>query len=455
MRAFVIPVIVSILILGGLGYSQEAEAEEFIATQDGNWADAATWGGAGPPTIFSNDLVTIPLERTVTNTGLIGGQFCTVNNFGTIINIGTFGNDFDCVINNFGTIENPGFFDIMIGTINNFGTFENSDKIFNVHCQFGFTCGVINNYGTFNNSGLILSDSCINCTTSGTINNFSDGIINNNSGGTLDTAGDETSIINNSGIINNNSGGTINNSGTINNNSDGTINNFSDGTINNNSGGTINNSGTINNFSGANINFTFIIGTFSGTLTGPITGPITGTITGTIDNIVGFDNSDGTINNSGTITGTVISSDQLSCGPGTFDNGNGKCDPDVTQTQLDDAESARDDALDDLAIVESDLIIAETLIEKLQALIANISVVFVQPILDAIDIIPSITDDASLTRTFERSLSTLERADGVACNEVLSFMDNVGTLLADTTITETEANTLLDRANDLLDTCTP
>jgi len=42
---FIIPVLASILILGALGFTQEAEAASFTATQDGNWNDAATWGG--------------------------------------------------------------------------------------------------------------------------------------------------------------------------------------------------------------------------------------------------------------------------------------------------------------------------------------------------------------------------------------------------------------------------
>ena len=39
--------------------------------------------------------------------------------------------------------------------------------------------------------------------------------------------------------------------------------------------------------------------------------------------------------------------------------------------------------------------------------------------------------------------------------EATSFVDTVDELLADTTITQTEANTLLERADDLLNTCIP
>ena len=100
-----------------------------------------------------------------------------------------------------------------------------------------------------------------------------------------------------------------------------------------------------------------------------------------------------------------------------------------------------------------DLATAETLIGKLQVLIANISVVFVQPIIDAVLGIPVISDDASLTRTLERSLSTLERADGVACKGATSFVDDVNALQADGIIDLDEANTLIDRANELLANC--
>ena len=95
-----VAVIASILILGALGFTQEAEAASFTATKSGNWDDAATWGDAVPPTsIASTDTVTIPSEFTVTIPSLV-----TITNSGTIDNFGD--------ITNFGgTIEN---FDITI-----------------------------------------------------------------------------------------------------------------------------------------------------------------------------------------------------------------------------------------------------------------------------------------------------------------------------------------------------
>lgn len=106
-------------------------------------------------------------------------------------------------------------------------------------------------------------------------------------------------------------------------------------------------------------------------------------------------------------------------------------------------------------LTTENLSLRETIDELLANALATFSTVFVQPILDAIDGISSITDDASLTRTFERSLSTVDRADGIACKEATSFVDNVNALLLDDTISQNEADTLLERADDLLATCTP
>ena len=140
---FLGPISFAILILGALGFTQEAEAAFSItAIKDGDWDVGSTWvGGVAPITITSFDTViipsgitvTIPSDVTITVTGF-GGTFGniagTIDNSGTI-NITGFGNinNIGGTINNFDTINNSGFIANSGGTINNFGNIGNLGTI--------------------------------------------------------------------------------------------------------------------------------------------------------------------------------------------------------------------------------------------------------------------------------------------------------------------------------------
>lgn len=124
-RTWAIPIIVSILILGVIGFSftQEADAASFTATQSGNWDVAATWGGTEPPTnIQSGDTVIIPSGITVTiPSGVLIDNFGTINN-----NVGTISTIFTLV--NSGTIILTGSAGLLSGdgsiSLTNFGTIK-------------------------------------------------------------------------------------------------------------------------------------------------------------------------------------------------------------------------------------------------------------------------------------------------------------------------------------------
>jgi len=164
---FLGPISFAILILGALGFTQEAEATSFTATQNGDWNVGSTWvGGVAPITITSGDIVSIPSGITVTipsGVTIIVFSGGTINNFGTIINnsqnFGNFG-----TINNSGTINNNSGGNISnFGTINNFGTIiNNSDSIL----QNAGTGSTINNSGLITNNGFLFNGG------TGTINNF-------------------------------------------------------------------------------------------------------------------------------------------------------------------------------------------------------------------------------------------------------------------------------------------
>jgi len=131
-----IPVIVSILILGviGFSFSQDAEAASIIFTTDTTITTSTT--------IASGDTWTINSGVTLT---IASGVTLTVNNGGTIDNFGTI-NNFGGTINNSGTINNnSGSFITNPGTINNIsgGTFSNSGTIFNKNSIGGILFGTI------------------------------------------------------------------------------------------------------------------------------------------------------------------------------------------------------------------------------------------------------------------------------------------------------------------------
>jgi len=154
----IIPLIVSILILGLIGFSQEAVAATFTAVQSGDWNDPATWGGTVPG---NTDDKIIPSFISVTITSFVSHEVGTIDNSG-IINLAS---DFDSLL----VIQGG-------GTLNNFGAI------------------------TIISAERILVDGA-----GSTLNNFDTIIIN--PGNALANS--------NGGIINNQCGGTINNQGSI------------------------------------------------------------------------------------------------------------------------------------------------------------------------------------------------------------------------------------------------
>lgn len=104
----------------------------------------------------------------------------------------------------------------------------------------------------------------------------------------------------------------------------------------------------------------------------------------------------------------------------------------------------------DLGQALTDLDAANAKILELES-VDTFPINFVQPILNAVNDLD--IDDASLTRTLERSLSTAERADGVACKGVASFLDDITQLESGGILTDTEVQTLRDSAEALKTSC--
>ena len=120
------------------------------------------------------------------------------------------------------------------------------------------------------------------------------------------------------------------------------------------------------------------------------------------------------------------------------------------------------DNLNNVVIPDLDLQIfnLQTIIDQLTDILATFSPAFVSPILSAVDGLVTSQDltskDAgSLTRTLERSLDVVERADGVACKGAADFVDDIEQLVLDGDLDVDQAQPLLDRANELLETCIP
>lgn len=149
-----------------------------------------------------------------------------------ISNGGIFNVNFD--IDNSGNVNNNGTFNTLTGdyynssagVFNNNGIFNNNLTIYNG--------AIFNNHGNFNNTSRLINYI--------TFNNYSDGIINNTTGGSIDNRGTFTNISANFFVD-----GTNNffNAGTIYNRVNAIFNN-SDGYINNNGGNIVNENGTWN-----------------------------------------------------------------------------------------------------------------------------------------------------------------------------------------------------------------
>jgi hypothetical protein len=97
--------------------------------------------------------------------------------------------------------------------------------------------GAWNSYNPFNND------------IGGIIGITADGMLTNNTGGTLNNRG----ALTNNGTLNNNSGGTLNNYVGLMNYYGGTLNNYSGSTLDNNAGGRLDNDGTLTNYAGGSL----------------------------------------------------------------------------------------------------------------------------------------------------------------------------------------------------------
>ena len=285
---------------------QGAHAVTFTATQDGNWNDPATWGGASPPfTINPGDTVTIPSGitvnipfRSIMNSG-------TINNTGTINSAGgVIANNAGGTITNTGTITTIGQLENFGGLITNTGTITSTNNIMNQ--------GRINNSGTITGSGTIQNGGSITDNNGGLTN--PPGIINN--GGTISSSIEFSSTVK-STITNN---GNINvfridNYGNFFNNLGASITIPNGGEIGNYLESVLENSGTITN-SGFFFFHDVSALSNSGTVTNNAGGFFTNLSTGNPTVHEGVDNS-GTItligqgDNSGSMTntGTITTSD--------------------------------------------------------------------------------------------------------------------------------------------------
>jgi len=151
MRAqFVIPVLASILILGLIGYSQEAEAASMIFTED-------TTIEIGIQLIDSGETWTINPGVTLTVNCMNGGVCLIIADGGTIDNSGTF---------------------ILANSLSNLGTFNNFlGGTINIILGVDFgTIGFFGNIGITNNSGTI-NIIIGNFGNSGILNNDCTGVI--------------------------------------------------------------------------------------------------------------------------------------------------------------------------------------------------------------------------------------------------------------------------------------
>jgi len=144
---------------------------------------------------------------------------------------------------------------------------------------------------------------------------------------------------------------------------------------------------------------------------------------------------------------------------GTFVNGGiyvGTADPDIQDVTL-----VCTSAVELVSEQQNTIDALQAIIDELLAnVLSTFSTTFVQPILDAVDALITSGDidsseEGSLTRTLDRSLTTAERADGIACKGAAALLDDVNDLIATTDLTQADAKDLIDRAKALVKSCTP
>jgi len=152
----------------------------YTATQNGDWNNSATWGGAGTPT--SNDAVTIPVGITVAIPAILTvdrNHTTTVN--GTLDINGIFAN-MNTVsgggnITNYATLDNN-------ATLTIGGTLTNNNILTNIGTLT--TNGMFVNYGTFSNSGSYTNAGTLNNIGRITVDDMSNAFVNN---GTINNSG--------------------------------------------------------------------------------------------------------------------------------------------------------------------------------------------------------------------------------------------------------------------------
>jgi hypothetical protein len=323
---------------------QELQTNHFTLTNNGTINVRGTIRNA-QDTLGSNSVTvnngTINIFPTGTIVAVDGGSIITnngvVNNYGDFYcqTHGVINNNAGGQINNYSADSggNGGFRVNALGTFNNYGLFINkngatiivigggSDGIINnnyggtIINQGTITIGNIANSGgiIYNYSTLFTNNGTISISYSGTFNNTWDGVSSNDpiltNNGNINILVASGTLNNSRAILNNNSGGAITNLGTIT-NSEATINNNTGGIITNNDSIQNNISATINNNIGATIDGTGAI--FNTDSTSIITNIGTITVTG----------GTGGIQNSGTIyvNGGTINLDLTSTG-GILNNG--------------------------------------------------------------------------------------------------------------------------------------
>jgi len=162
----IIPIIVSIVILGLVGTLDDAYALTFTTVQSGNWNDPDTWDLGMVPSSSDDKVIenTVTITTPITNTGTISvtGSFGDLRNTSTLTNSGSIttnlSSELALAIRNSGTMSNTGTISITKGSIQNSGTFSNSGTLTISALVFneGFvSSGVFTNLNTGN---IILSN---------------------------------------------------------------------------------------------------------------------------------------------------------------------------------------------------------------------------------------------------------------------------------------------------------
>lgn len=169
-RSLIIAFVIVLSLVPLVGSPRPAHAASFTATMNGNWNNAATWGGAGvPSTMF--DTATIPVGITVTistNVAYDGD----ITNWGVLIVNRSSSVNGD--VTNYGTIQVNSRFDLS-GTTDNYGTFN----VATPHTLRTYSNNFTNRPGGTINVNGVLDTTGRTLTNNGTINRGCTGITTN------------------------------------------------------------------------------------------------------------------------------------------------------------------------------------------------------------------------------------------------------------------------------------